>query len=470
MPIILRITILKKLILLASIMCSALFSPAQFSSVTDIDDLALIYIGSQHRNTWTKELFKPYVMHTYSDGTQSWMFDGFLMIEFQAWNEDGVVVSLGESNGQGAKKTDWERLIRVQLGIEDGNGCRALDDLIGELIPVLGEPGHKHKVVLCLPMAEAKSAATWGKIGARQLNFQYVEDRIEGMKWYIDYVLDLWKQQNFKHIELDGVYWTKEAFGDYEKTQITQMNNYYHSKGLKTYWVPYSTAEGREKWKEFGIDVAYLQPNYYFDASYPKSRLDYAIDFAWNNDTGLEMEFEGYNFSWSPATGLIKYSAANNGLYGHSPVYYQRFVDYIDSFEAADAFEFFPMAYYSGFQGVYDFVTSGHPKDAEIIDRLASIINRRHVSTGWDKEPSAGIEDAVTGSHPIVYGIDGAIYIADDAGDDVAVYSTDGQLVYSRAAGAKDATGRLKYGMTVPCRQGIYIVKVGAHTIKVAVK
>lgn len=460
---------MKKLLLLASVLGASLCSSAQISTVTDIDDLALIYIGSQHRPHWGKEQFTPYVMHTYPDGSKSWMFDGFLMIEFQAWNKNGQVVSFGESKSFGAQKEDWERLIRVQLGVESGEGCKALDDLIGDLIPVLGKPGHKHKVVLTLPVAEAKSGATWGQIDSGKLNFQNMTDRVLAMKWYIDYAMDLWDKADFKNIELDGVYWTDESFDAQEKLLAKEMNEYYHSKGLKVYWIPYYNASGRGEWAEFGIDVAYLQPNYYFKTTTPKSQLDSAIEYAWNKLMGLEMEFEGYNYSWTFGSGdAVRYEPANIGLYGKHPEFYQRLVDYIDRFEEELVFDYLPVAYYSGFQAVYDFENSGHPKDKEIMNRLAEILNYRHQTTGWDKEPTAGINDVSLNDRLMAYGLNGAIYIADAAGSDVAVYSIDGQLVYSKLTDA--TSSRLQYGYTIACQPGVYVVRVGSRSIKVAVR
>ena len=460
---------MKKLFLLAGLLTAGLSASAQLSDVTDIDDLALIYIGSQHRPEWGKEQFKPYVMHTYPNGTSSWMFDGFLMIEFQAYNENGSIVSFGESNGLGAQKPDWERLIKVQLGIETGQGCKALDDLIGELIPKLGKPGHKHKVVLTLPIAEAKSGITWGSINGQKLNFQYQSDREEAMKWYIDYAIDLWNKAGFKNIELDGVYWTKEAFTQDYRAFLRNMNNYYKSRKLHTYWIPYLNAKGYDCWADYGIEVAYQQPNYYFDTDYPHRRLEQAVERSWNYNMGLEMEFEGYNYAWSAGMDKAqRYTPGNIGLYGLNPKYYQRLVDYIDYFEETEVFDFKPIAYYSGFQGVYDFEKSGHPKDKEVMDRLALLINKRHRISHWDKEPSAGIGEAVISDIRIAYGLEGAIYIDDSAEGDIAVYGIDGRLVYDNVATVEST--RLTAGRTIPCQPGIYVVKVGSRSIKVAVK
>lgn len=464
-----NLTTLKKIFLLVATFFAALTSQAEgLIEATDIDDLALIYIGSQHRPHWGKEQFEPYVMHTYADGKKSWMFDGFLMIEFTAWNKNGIPVNFGESNAQGAQKEDWEWLLDRQLGISTGEGCKALDELIGELIPTLGVPGHKHKVVLTMPSAITSLGAAWGSINGRQLNLTNAADRQRAHEWFIDLLLKKWKECNFKNIELDGVYWVKEAFDDQYVSTVKAANKYVHAKGLKVYWIPYLTAWGRERWREADIDVAYIQPNYYFKEEYPRDRLDKAINEVWNDlFSGIEMEFEGYNYSWS--VGMLdaqKYSTDNNGLYSEHPNFYQRLVDYIDDFEQEQIFECFPIAYYSGFQAVYDFCKSGHPKDAEIMHRLAKLINKRHVFTGFDKEPSAGIYDITIGDQTIAYPVEGGIYIAYRQASNVDIYTIDGKQIYcgSNTGASPDAEGFI-----LPCAKGIYVVRVGDKSVKVAV-
>ena len=476
---------MKKIIIAAGLLLSSLFSYSQFSTVTDIDDLALIYIGSQHRPDWNKDLFGPYVYHTYPDGSKSWMFDGFLMIEFQAYNENGDAVSFGESAAyvQGARREDWERLLHEQLGTYSGNGCRALDNLIDDLIPELGEPGHKHKVVFTLPVAETKSDI-WGEIDGKTLNFTRQEDRITGMKWYADQLVSEWNKAGFKHLELDGVYWTNETFNGRDEKMTIEVNKYYKEKGCKIYWIPYLLRDNNsdvlptqsaDSWQEVGVDVAYIQPGYYFQSDRPKKFLEQAINYAWDHDgMGMEMEFEGYNFGWtydaSTKTGTrYRMTPANAVMYGISPVYHQRLIDYIDYFENMDVFGFMPVAYYSGFEAVYDLERSGHPKDTELLNRLATILNKRHVQTGWDKEPSsAGIDDITVDDRVLAYGLEGAVYIANEGAEDAAIYSADGRLVYSSAAGSSRSD--LNYGITVPCSKGIYVVRIGSRSVKVSVK
>lgn len=493
---------MKRIFTALCLSCATLCASADlgiFSEITEIDDLALIYIGSQHRPDWNKELFEPYVVHTYPDGKKSWMFDGFLMIEFLAYNDLGQKVSFGETTADvfGSKKEDWVRLLHEQLGTYTGNGCRALDNLIGELIPELGQPGHKHKVVLSLPVAEVKSDL-WGVVDNRQFNFARENDRIDAMKWYADLIISEWKKAGFKNLELDGVYWTKENLdGSYEKL-TRDVNRYYHDKDLLTYWIPYLYRYGyvgssynpapskdeefdimpnqpAEIWDKVNIDVVYIQPNYYFQLERPLKTLTQTIDYADKYSLGIEIEFEGYNFAWTPdknnpATGVrSRILPTNAGMYGHSPTFYNRLKEYIDQFEAKGQFDMTPLSYYSGFEGVYDFENSGHPKDKEIINRLATLINKRHQVTNWDKAPSkSGIDDIAIDNSVLAYGVEGGIYIAREGIESASVYSIDGMMIYSSAAIAEGE--EQLFGVTIPCEKGLYIVRVGNRAIKVMVK
>lgn len=374
---------MKQLIALTLSMLTFLGTSAQFSKVTDIDDLALIYIGAQNRPDWNKELFRPYVEHVFSDSTSSWFFDGFIMLEFRRWNKDGVAVNLGESRAQPSTQQDWADMLDTQLGLDSDTGCKALDQLIGELLPKLGKPSHKHKVVMSIPLNNIKGDWYWGEIDGKTLTGN---DRVKAMKWYIDLLLDRWNKAGFKNIELDGVYWTKEAYVANEDEDFKQITAYAKEKGLLNYWIPYRTALGRDKWRDWGIDVAYLQPNYYFKDERPMEWLDSSIDFAKKHGLGLELEFAGYDWSYNISTGERRLVPPGNiGLYDINPNYYQRLVDYINHFEQQDVFDTKPVAYYTGFQGIYDFVNSSNQRDRDIIDRLARIIKKRHIASKWIK-------------------------------------------------------------------------------------
>ena len=466
--------LLSAALITSSLCASAATDPDKYAELSpdEINDLALIYIGSNHRSKWDKEIMRPYVVHTYPDGHSSWMFDGFLMCEFVIYSEDGsqsFAIDGGWPYGEPARKEHWEYVLEHQLGLETGTGCKAVDDLVSELIPTLGAPNRKHQIVMSLPVP-TKATQMWGEINGKRMNFEKSEDRIEAIDWYIDLVLEKWKEADFKNLDLAGVYWTQEApeLNGMTGYMATKVNEYAHSLGLKTYWIPYYQVTDRDKWREMNFDVAYTQPNYAFRTDVPYSQLEDAVESSFEYGMGVEMEFEGYNFT-NVKGSLVKSPAPSCGLYDISPVFWQRLKDYIDVFENKEAFRLMPIAYYAGYQAFYDYETSGNPKDKELMDRMASLMEQRHIDTDWYTPKPAGINDMEIRDSEIAYGADGYIYISDKAKDSVEIFTLDGRRIHS-AGHTSLNTARLSYGSTFKCNPGIYVVKSGSKDIKVAVK
>lgn len=373
---------LSRLSLLAIMAIVSLLCKAQLKC-NDINDMALIWIGGDNRPDWNKELFDSYLSHTFPDGHSTWLFDGFLMIEGQMHDKDGVRYSLGESHDAPADKSQWLELLDRQLGVNDGLGCKALDERIEELIPILGAPASKHKVVMmqCIPRPDHK---TWGSLNGRDLDFSIETDKIEAMKWYADLVVEKWNKAGFRNIEFGGIYWLRESVDDDEVPLVLAMNDYYHSNGIKSYWIPWFHAPHYDDWKSLGFDMIYHQPNYYFFPEHhtKENCLNVAVNDAFRYDCGLEMEFEG-NWVRGLRDQRVVEVQDNAGFYDNSPAFHQRFVDYIDAFEQGGAFKSKPLAYYSGFQAVHDFKNSANERDRQLIDRLAALIEARHIASGW---------------------------------------------------------------------------------------
>ena len=175
------------------------------------------------------------------------------------------------------------------------------------------------------------------------------------------------------------------------------------------------------------------------------------------------MEFDCYNFT-NVKGALVKSPAASCGLYDISSVYWQRVKDYIDVFEEHGAFTYMPIAYYAGYQAFYDYETSGNPRDKELMDRMAALMEKRHIETEWYEPKPAGLTEAEIHDSDIAYGGEGYIYIADSAVGSAAVYTLDGRQIFTSGA------EQLSYGITVSCTPGLYLVRTPAKTVKVVVK
>lgn len=459
---------LKKILLAVSVL---LPFGADCQTYKAVDDMALIWIGGRHRPDWNKELFTPYLVHDFEDGHRSWLFDGFLMLESHIQTPDGSVsYSYGEAQLIPADKELWEMLLTRQLGVDTGLGCKALDDRIGELIPELGQPSYKHKVVMMTPVPMIQSARNWGDIDGTTLNFERLDDRIIAIKWYVDQLIERWNAADFKNIELAGVYWLRESVNTAinEHLMAIAANEYIHSKGLLSYWIPYFKATNYEKWQDYGFDQVYLQPNYVFSLDRPDSQLDTAIDDAYEHDLGLEMEFEGNIIEGLDDKRVVK-PQWNSCLYDHSKDYFARFERYVKRFEEEAVFGMMPLAYYNGYQAIYDFANSKNPKDRELLDQLSSNIESRHIESGWYDPANAGVSEITSPTSLNVYGLDGAIYVGDSC-PDVKVYSIDGRLFINLDNMTAKADTDYAYGTAYPCPAGIYIVRSGNVCKKIVVR
>ena len=54
-----------------------------FAAIGKVRDLALIFQGGVHRIDWNERQIAPYVTHKFANGTEDWLFDGFLFLEFK---------------------------------------------------------------------------------------------------------------------------------------------------------------------------------------------------------------------------------------------------------------------------------------------------------------------------------------------------------------------------------------------------
>lgn len=340
-------------IILNLLFCLPGFTQEKFNR-TDIVDLALIYHGGVHRASyeWKKELFEPYVSYTNKQNQQKWLFDGFLFLEFKDGKGRNYAPGYDKLN---ARKPEWTWLIDRHF--EKGIAFDALNGLIAEKKKVIKAPPFKHKVVMGLPSAIHKQL-DWGDINGKALDFHKKEDRLAAIEWYVDEFLARFKKENYKNLQLTGFYWVDED--DRDGKGITQeVGDYVRAKGLKFYWIPYWNASGNTKWKEMGFDFAWQQPNHFFNATIPDSRLQETCDLANSAHMGLEMEFD------ESALAGVKDSKRN------------RFIAYVEAFKRNGVFDQSSIAYYQGGSAFAQLLRSKDPKDNELYHMLADLIAKR---------------------------------------------------------------------------------------------
>lgn len=389
-------------------------------------DLALIYQGGTHRPDWTAEDLAPYVTHTFADGHTDWFFDSFLFFEFT----DNWQVAFGYKYGaRNATKKDWEWLLNRIF--EKEKSLDALNSCIKYYKTIIGEPGFKHKIVLGI-VSPITGQTDWGDLDGEKLDFNIQTDQIKAAKWYIDELVKRFSENAYDNLELEGFYWLEESTvkcGDLPE----YINRYVHLMGKKSYWIPYWYAPGFDQWKSLGFDIAFLQPNHFFDKTVLDARLRDAYKLAKKFGMGLEMEFD------------------SKVLYENEDTYYPRLETYIDAFEKYGVFENAVIAYYSGTKAILDMYRSDYIENTLVLDRIASnVVDRRNRKAG-----SVG-ETNIPENNIKVIGGKGEIYITGYP-ESVKIYTIGGQLVSENKK-------------RIECVPGIYLVSVSGECKKVIVR
>lgn len=318
----------------------------------DARDLCLIYQGGAHRIDWTEEHFEPYVTHQFAgDTAKHWLFDGFLFLEFK--DGKGRQYSPGYDK-QNARKTEWEWYLDRLF--EKDKSLDALDKTIEKNKALLGDPGFRHKVVLTI-LVPIDGQKDWGEVAGEALDFSKDEDKVKATEWFIDQLVDRFNAQGYKNLDLDGFYWVAE--GGTESNLPPFVAPYVHKKGYKFVWIPYWNSPGAADWKKAGFDIAYQQPNHFFQTEIPDERLDEAVAFGLANNMGMEFEFDSRILS-DPDNFASRMNA------------------YIDAYERGGVFDKAALAYYEGGHGFYDVMKDPKPAAKAAVDRLARhIVDRQ---------------------------------------------------------------------------------------------
>lgn len=318
-----------------------------------ITDLALIYQGGTHRPQWTTNRFAPYVTYRLRDaGKEQWLFDGFLMIEFQDGRRNTYQP---DSKMTPARREHWEWLLDRTFAGDDGvpmlvAACRAAAKRIGE-------PLRRRQVVLTLPVP-IPGQTNWGELDGRALDFRHAPDRLLACDWYLNQALDRWRTLGPRQLDLAGFYWVQEDAASTHEF-LGPLARSVHQRKLGFFWIPYwQPARSTANWRECGFDAAWQQPNHFFHPEVPDARLEQACDFARRHGMGLEMEFD-------------------TRVLSDPKVFAPRLTAYLDTFTRKGVRDLASVAWYEGGGAIYELATSTQPEMQAHYDHIARFILRR---------------------------------------------------------------------------------------------
>ena len=370
------------LIALTLLGISALAGPRQFS------DISLVGYWHREPHRWDAARFAPHVSWKAPDGSEQWLFEGFLFLEGSDWMHHKTFV-LGP--GESADKAVWQYQLDLWLGKD---GCVAgLDKACAEVAGRIGKPSKKRGVIIGIPDAimfetfsdKSSSTTYWGD----GLDFSSVEARLTALYWYIDTARELFKGLDSEYLELSGFYITsEEIYLPYDIDVNCQYKNwdviapalakYCHAAGEGLYWIPYHMGPGYQYWKDLGIDQSWMQPNWYWDLGsegrHPFDKTIAAIKAA--DMGGMELEIE-YSCVAAEMTGGKKGPDGDGKLiFGEEdvPALQNRVRHYMQEYRDAGFMGTKSIALYSGSNAFTQLAASSLPQDRALYDEICRFV------------------------------------------------------------------------------------------------
>ena len=370
------------------------------STLPAISDMVLCYGGNQIRKStdWPQSRFSEYVSYTDSENNEQWLFDSFLALDWRWIDEEvydpgydsddpldvpGKYALTAGHDYRSAPKEGWQYFLDFWFTDQD-NGFNGLDKAVEAASAKLGKPSVPRRIVMFLPdplrnefYNDRNSSTTyWGEVDGQTLDFSKDEDRVKAYIWYVNEARskfnDMRAKGLYQNIELIGFYilsedlkHPSESWTDYAELYncIPPLAEYLHSVNEYLYWIPYSSAPGRDRGWDLGIDYIWLQPNYFEHGS---GYLTTAMSNIIREGLGMEIEFDRKAFCRFSST------------YENWETYRKRFREYMSSAKSAGVYGQKPFTYYimtdMSQDVMYQLRTSSYGKDKELYQEFCAFV------------------------------------------------------------------------------------------------
>ncbi|MBO5768258.1 MAG: DUF4855 domain-containing protein, partial [Clostridia bacterium] len=237
------------------------------------------------------------------------------------YGPSGARMHLEESNP--TKAIDWTEYVNDTFA--KGANVDALESAYGKTKAALGDTKSKAGVFFTI-LYPGKKATSFGTLGGKSLDFSKMEDRKYAVKWMIDEQISLFNKRGYKNLDLVGFYWLEEyiAAND-DKELLNYASDYLHSKGLKFIWIPWYKANGYDNWKNYGFDVACMQPNLMWLGFNDPMRVKSSVQLSEKYGLSMEMECDGRVYTDEYFARYLNYldGGLNSSMMDSVKMYYQ---------------------------------------------------------------------------------------------------------------------------------------------------
>ena len=379
-------------------------------------DMALLY-GAAGRTPkyWSRDRLKSFVTWTDPDtGEEKWLFDAFLILEGRTSDYPPRSYAVGARDWSNPSiampaANQADALTFLDYWFNSENGLPALDALTGEAIARIGEPVAKTKIIVMMPDIAPRerynvvgsSTTYWGKLQGVQTDFSQPAQRRAAYFWYVDEVRKRFAEAGFQHIELGGFYIMSEELpstrsgvggrggdtvngvlldgweGGYKAWDevFPMVSDYIHRYRESVCWIPYRAAAGYRYWTEFGIDYAWMQPNYYWDTFGVNPMSSFFSEIARYN-LAMELEFDDMMMPHPRDRQASEYTKEKDGktVTETWEDYANRWRSYIEGMKSAGVYGVKPIAMYQDTDSFNHLRQSSDPVDNEAFHELCRLI------------------------------------------------------------------------------------------------
>ena len=316
------------LMLAASLLCIESLAVPRVPTADDMggyENVCLTYTyrrnGADNGRHYESDLL-PYTAYLDKNGNiKDFFFDSYLFLPCMGNGPSGARMHLDENNP--TKAIDWTDYVNDTFA--KGANVDALESAYGKTKAALGDTKSKAGVFFTI-LYPGKKATSFGTLGGKSLNFSKMEDRKYAVKWMIDEQISLFNQRGYKNLDLVGFYWLEEyiAAND-DKELLNYASDYLHSKGLKFIWIPWYKANGYDNWKNYGFDVACMQPNLMWLGFNDPMRVKSSVQLSEKYGLSMEMECDGRVYTDEYFARYLNYldGGLNSSMMDSVKMYYQ---------------------------------------------------------------------------------------------------------------------------------------------------
>ncbi|WP_186667811.1 DUF4855 domain-containing protein [Sporosarcina sp. BP05] len=239
-----------------------------------------VYSGFKKVDDFTPQFFNPY-MKSKVDGADQEMFDTFVVLGLR-YNEAGnqfVDVPTNDAN-----YSDWDTYVKRTFANEGAlnnlNESAKFNNRVVDVYVAIPYPKRNGDIIML--------------DGQEQPNTVY--SRYDLASWYITNVLNGFKQADYKNLNFKGFYWLSETVRTVEDEVLISSLSSLMTKHEKFFiYSPHATSTNFHKWKDYGFDAAFLQPNAFRTSVLNKEeRLHRAFLNAQIYGTGITIEIDSY--------------------------------------------------------------------------------------------------------------------------------------------------------------------------------